>query len=107
MITANKMYVNHMLSKKTKTPKISRRAAMMLSILPSVDDNTNQLTSNNMHVYETKNKRFTSVVVYEESPEGHCVIINRVIRWRSFQDKPETKHNKVSRELFMLDGTSV
>lgn len=83
----------------------------MLSILtPSVRIRTPINNNANVHRFETDNKRFAAVVVYDESPDGHCVVMNQAIRWRSFgkqrreDDEFETKLN---REVFLLDGTFV
>jgi hypothetical protein len=99
-----------------KTPKhnhlIGRRSAMLslltppVRIMKPVNNNNNNA---HVHKFETDNKRFASVVVYDESPDGHCVVMNQAIRWRSFgkqqdDDEFETKWN---REVFLLDGTFV
>lgn len=76
-------------------------------------NNNNVTVQENKHVhkFETENKRFAAVVVYDESPDGHCVVMNQAIRWRSFgtqwDEKDDDFETKVNREVFLLDGTFV
>lgn len=92
----------------------------MLSMLtPSVrirtpvDNAVNEVNAvnetTNVHRFETANKRFAAVVVYDESPDGHCVVMNQAIRWRSFgkQREDDEFETKLNREVFLLDGTFV
>jgi hypothetical protein len=63
-----------------------------------------------VHKFETDNKRFAAVVIYDESPDGHCVVMNQAIRWRSFgkeQEDDDEFETKWNREVFLLDGTFV
>ena len=103
----------------TKTPKIGRRSVLLSLITPPVRIRTpvvnevkevNAVNENtNVHRFETANKRFAAVVVYDESPDGHCVVMNQAIRWRSFQQQQEDDdfETKLNREVFLLDGTFV
>lgn len=97
----------------TKTPKIGRRSVLLSLITPPVRIRTpvvNEVNeTTNVHRFETANKRFAAVVVYDESPDGHCVVMNQAIRWRSFQQQQEDDdfETKLNREVFLLDGTFV
>lgn len=87
-------------------------------IMKPINNNNNAMLSaatvqenNHVHKFETDNKRFAAVVVYDESPDGHCVVMNQAIRWRSFgtqrDEKDDDFETKVNREVFLLDGTFV
>ena len=107
---------------KTPTiPKIGRRSVLLSLLTPPVRSRTpvvkevnevnevNEVHENtNVHRFETANNRFAAVVVYDESPDGHCVVMNQAIRWRSFRttrQEDDDFETKLNREVFLLDGT--
>jgi len=99
---------------KSTNPKIGRRSVLLSLLTPPVRIRTpavNEVNeTTNVHRFETANKRFAAVVVYDESPDGHCVVMNQAIRWRSFgkeQEEDDEFETKWNREVFLLDGTFV
>mgnify|MGYP000489416625 CR=1 FL=1 len=92
-------------SGKKRPVVVGRRSAMLSLLTPRI----RAVTSENEHVhkFETENKRFASVVVYDVSSDGHCVVMNQAIRWRSFREDELEFQTKLNREVFLLDGTFV